>query len=97
MQHCHITQSDKDILEHIVYDLDDQEMMEGIKPSIEEAHPISTQELALDYIGKRASQVCIRLRLCFEGFRGCQGWRHTLPARKSWRSTTPASAPPRRV
>ena len=26
-----------------MYDLEDQEMMEGLKPSIEEAHPIATQ------------------------------------------------------
>ena len=32
-------------------------MMEALRPSIEEAQPINTQELALDYIGKRANQV----------------------------------------
>jgi DNA-directed RNA polymerase II subunit RPB2 len=52
-------QSDKDILEHIVYSFEDHEMMEALRPSIEEAQPINTQELALDYIGKRASQVCL--------------------------------------
>lgn len=50
-------QSDKDILEHIVYDFEDHEMMEALRPSIEEAQPIHSQQLALDYIGKRASQV----------------------------------------
>eukprot|EP00878_Enallax_costatus_P009529 GHUV01009957.1.p1 GENE.GHUV01009957.1~~GHUV01009957.1.p1 ORF type:complete len:1020 (+),score=255.55 GHUV01009957.1:227-3286(+) len=51
------TVSDRDILEHIVYDFNDHEMMEALRPSIEEAQPISSQNLALDYIGKRASQV----------------------------------------
>jgi DNA-directed RNA polymerase II subunit RPB2 len=52
------SQSDKDILEHIVYDSEnDHEMMEALRPSIEEAQPIHSQQLALDYIGKRASQV----------------------------------------
>jgi DNA-directed RNA polymerase II subunit RPB2 len=50
-------QSDRDILEHIVYDFNDHEMMEALRPSIEEAQPINSQQLALDYIGKRASQV----------------------------------------
>jgi hypothetical protein len=50
-------QSDRDILQHIVYDFNDSEMMEALRPSIEEAQPINTQMLALDYIGKRASQV----------------------------------------
>lgn len=38
----------------------DHEMMEALRPSIEEAQPIHSQQLALDYIGKRASQVCGR-------------------------------------
>jgi hypothetical protein len=69
MSRCHITpshiplaratQSDKDILEHIVYDLNDQEMMDGMRASIDEAQPIQQQQQALDYIGKRASQVCL--------------------------------------
>lgn len=54
---CVNTQSDRDILEHIVYDFNDHEMMEALRPSIEEAQPIHSQQLALDYIGKRASQV----------------------------------------
>lgn len=36
-------QADKDILEHIVYDFGDNEMMEALRPSIEEAFPIQTQ------------------------------------------------------
>ncbi|KAK9868338.1 hypothetical protein WJX84_009418 [Apatococcus fuscideae] len=49
--------TDKDVLEHIVYSLDDKEMMEALRPSIEEAFPIQTQEVALDWIGKRGSTV----------------------------------------
>ncbi len=40
-----------------MYDFNDHEMMEALRPSIEEAQPINSQQLALDYIGKRASQV----------------------------------------
>jgi hypothetical protein len=51
-----------------VYDFGDHEMMEALRPSIEEAQPINSQQLALDYIGKRASQVgncwsCFRSRI----------------------------------
>jgi len=49
--------ADKDILEHIVYDLGDNEMMEMLRPSIEEAFVIQSQEVALDFIGKRGSAV----------------------------------------
>jgi DNA-directed RNA polymerase II subunit RPB2 len=40
-----------------VYDFGDTELMEALRPSIEEAFPIQTQETALDYIGKRGSAV----------------------------------------
>lgn len=49
--------ADKDILEHIVYNFNDTEMMNGLRPSIEEAQPVQSQELALDYIGKRGAAV----------------------------------------
>ncbi|KAL4423802.1 hypothetical protein ABPG75_001103 [Micractinium tetrahymenae] len=49
--------ADKDILEHIVYDFGDTAMMEALRPSIEEAFPIQSQEVALDYIGKRGSTI----------------------------------------
>ena len=45
--------ADKDVIEHIVYDFQDSEMMERFRPSLEEAAPIQSQEVALDYIGKR--------------------------------------------
>lgn len=47
-----VLQADRDILEHIVYDYEDTEMMEALRPSIEEAQPVQSQELALDYIGE---------------------------------------------
>mmetsp|Transcript_14538 Transcript_14538/g.43946 ORF Transcript_14538/g.43946 Transcript_14538/m.43946 type:complete len:1179 (+) Transcript_14538:450-3986(+) len=55
--------ADKEALAHIVYNLDgghgavDTQMVEALRPSIEEAEPIETQEMALDYIGKRGAQV----------------------------------------
>lgn len=35
----------------------DAQMVEALRPSIEEAEPVGTQEMALDYIGKRGAQV----------------------------------------
>lgn len=49
--------SDRAILEHICYDFGDQQMMELLRPSLEEAYWIQDQELALDYIGKRGAAV----------------------------------------
>ena len=49
--------ADKDILEHIVYDFGDDEMMGFLRPSIEEAMVIQSQQVALDFIGKRGSAV----------------------------------------
>ncbi|KAI5180904.1 DNA-directed RNA polymerase II subunit RPB2 [Nematocida sp. AWRm80] len=45
--------SDKEILEHICYDFNDEEMLAILRPSIEEAFVIQDQIVALDYIGKR--------------------------------------------
>lgn len=39
--------SDRDILEHIVYSFEDNEMMEALRPSIEESQPIQSQEVRL--------------------------------------------------
>ncbi|KAJ2052882.1 DNA-dependent RNA polymerase II, partial [Coemansia sp. S2] len=47
----------KDILEHIAYDVADVQMMEKLKPSIEEAFVIQDREVALDFIGKRGTTV----------------------------------------
>lgn len=47
--------ADKDILERIVYDFSDIAMLNACRCSIEDASPISTQEMALDYIAKRGA------------------------------------------
>jgi len=47
--------ADRDIIEHVVYDLTDGEMMDLFRPSIEEAFVIQKQESALDFIGRRGS------------------------------------------
>jgi DNA-directed RNA polymerase II subunit RPB2 len=49
--------SDKQIVEHIVYDFSDAAMLEALRPSLEEAAPIQSQQVALDYIGKRCNTV----------------------------------------
>ncbi|CAA0816195.1 DNA-directed RNA polymerase II subunit 2 [Striga hermonthica] len=50
-------QADKDILERICYDFNDVQMLELLRPSLEEAFVIQNQQVALDYIGKRGSTV----------------------------------------
>lgn len=46
---------DRDILDHICYDSNDRQMLEMLKPCIEEAFVIQDREVALDFIGKRGS------------------------------------------
>jgi DNA-directed RNA polymerase II subunit RPB2 len=48
--------SDRDILEHIIYDFDDQEMMELVKPSLDEAFVVQEQQVALNFIGIRGAK-----------------------------------------
>lgn len=48
--------SDRDILEHIIYDFDDQEMMEMVKPSLDEAFVVQEQNVALNFIGTRGAK-----------------------------------------
>lgn len=45
--------SDEDILNHICYDRNDTQMLEMLKPCIEEAFVIQDREVALDFMGKR--------------------------------------------
>jgi DNA-directed RNA polymerase II subunit RPB2 len=47
--------SDEDILNHICYDRNDSQMLEMLRPCIEEAFCIQDREVALDYIGKRGN------------------------------------------
>ncbi|XP_039254275.1 DNA-directed RNA polymerase II subunit RPB2 [Styela clava] len=48
--------SDRDILEHIIYDFDDPEIMEMVKPSLDEAFVIQEQNVALNFIGSRGAK-----------------------------------------
>lgn len=54
--------ADRDIIEHIVYDLSDDEMMARLRPSLDEASPVQNQIVALDYIGKRGSAINVGRR-----------------------------------
>lgn len=47
--------ADRDVIEHVVYDLEDVEMMDLFRPSLEEAFVIQHQDTALDFIGRRGS------------------------------------------
>eukprot|EP00450_Noctiluca_scintillans_P014548 CAMPEP_0194524266 /NCGR_PEP_ID=MMETSP0253-20130528/59388_1 /TAXON_ID=2966 /ORGANISM="Noctiluca scintillans" /LENGTH=1166 /DNA_ID=CAMNT_0039368879 /DNA_START=15 /DNA_END=3515 /DNA_ORIENTATION=- len=49
--------ADKDILERIVYDFNDIGMINALRNSVEDAAPVSTQEMALDFIAKRGPTV----------------------------------------
>jgi DNA-directed RNA polymerase II subunit RPB2 len=49
--------SDEDILNQICYDRNDSQMLEMLRPCIEEAFCIQDREVALDFIGKRGNQV----------------------------------------
>ncbi len=44
--------ADKDILQHVVYDFNDTAMMEALRPSLEEAFPIQSQEVRLPFCVK---------------------------------------------
>jgi hypothetical protein len=46
----------RDILEHIIYDFDDPELMEMVKPSLDEAFVIQEQNVALNFIGSRGAR-----------------------------------------
>ena len=48
--------ADRDILEHIIYDFDDPEMMEMVKPSFDEAFVVQEQNVALNFIGTRGAR-----------------------------------------
>jgi len=47
--------SDKSILNKVCYDPEDAEMSEALRPSLEEAMTVMTEEEALDYIARRGS------------------------------------------
>eukprot|EP00736_Rhodelphis_marinus_P003655 Rmarinus@m.16338 len=47
--------ADRDILEHVCYDFKDETICDMMKPSLEEAALVQSQEVALDYIGRRGT------------------------------------------
>ncbi|THH02572.1 hypothetical protein EW026_g324 [Hermanssonia centrifuga] len=47
--------SDRDILEHICYDMQDAQMLEMLKPCIDDGFVIQDREIALDFIGNRGT------------------------------------------
>ncbi|KAK1222904.1 DNA-dependent RNA polymerase II [Marasmius sp. AFHP31] len=47
--------SDRDILEHICYDMQDIQMLEMLKPCIDDGFVIQDREVALDFIGNRGT------------------------------------------
>src|SRR3546814_11710637 len=55
-------EADKTILEHIMYDLSDNEMMERFRASLEEAESVQNQTVALVFIGKRGSAINVARR-----------------------------------
>ncbi|TPX41362.1 DNA-directed RNA polymerase [Synchytrium endobioticum] len=52
---------DADILQHICYDFNDTQMLEYLKPCIEEAFSIQTQETALNHIANRGQAMTTTL------------------------------------
>lgn len=49
--------NDKEVMSHICYDLNDDELMSAVVPSIRDADVVQSEEVALDYIAKRSSFV----------------------------------------
>ncbi|RKP19176.1 DNA-directed RNA polymerase II subunit RPB2 [Rozella allomycis CSF55] len=49
--------ADNDVLEHVCYDFNDQEMLEMLRPCIEEAFVIQEESVALDFIGRRGMTI----------------------------------------
>lgn len=47
--------ADRDILDHILFEYNDSSILELLRPSLEEAFVIQTQDVALDFIGRRGS------------------------------------------
>lgn len=50
--------ADKDILEHICYDFSDTQMMELLRPSLEEAFVIQNQQVLSNFIVAACCLVC---------------------------------------
>ena len=56
--------SDRDILEHICYDLQDSQMLEMLKPCIDDGFVIQDREVALDFIGNRGTTTGLSRERC---------------------------------
>jgi DNA-directed RNA polymerase II subunit RPB2 len=52
--------ADRDILEKIVYNFGDDDMLQLLRPSLHEAFVVQSQDVALDFIGKRGSTVGVQ-------------------------------------
>jgi len=50
-------QNDRQVLSHIVYDMADGDMVEAVRPSLEESRAITSTEAARNFIGKRAQNM----------------------------------------
>jgi DNA-directed RNA polymerase II subunit RPB2 len=48
--------SDKEILEHICYDLSDTRMLNMLRPSIEQAFSVQTRDVAINFIANRSTK-----------------------------------------
>lgn len=51
------SEGDKQIIQHIIYDFQDTQMMDLLRPSLVESNVIQSTSVALDYIGKRGNRV----------------------------------------
>lgn len=51
--------NDNEVMSHICYDCDNDELMTALMPSIEEAQVIQDQSIALDFIAKRGATVAV--------------------------------------
>lgn len=49
--------SDRDVCQRIVYDMKDKQMLNLLRPSLEEGGPFLTQNVCLDFIGRRGPTV----------------------------------------
>jgi DNA-directed RNA polymerase II subunit RPB2 len=58
--------ADKDILEHICYDFSDTQMMELLRPSLEEAFVIQNQQVLIQLLDWRNTFFFTSTNVCFE-------------------------------
>eukprot|EP00731_Ephydatia_muelleri_P020921 Em0013g648a len=74
--------SDRDILEHIIYDFSVIEMMEALKSSLDEAFVIQEQSIAQNFIGTRGAKPGVRRLQTYQRMRtGKRIWPRRLRTR----------------